>query len=81
MAETFTFRDEDGLSLSDVARLDTMVTVVDAFNFLRDYASHDRLAARGETLGEEDERTVVDLLIEQVEFCDVMVLNRSLIHI
>lgn len=53
VAETFTFRDEGGLSLSDVARLDTMVTVVDAFNFLRDYASHDRLAARGETLGEE----------------------------
>ncbi|WP_249205189.1 zinc metallochaperone GTPase ZigA [Achromobacter sp. Marseille-Q0513] len=76
VAETFTFRDEDGASLSDVARLDTMVTVVDAFNFLRDYASEDRLAARGETLGEEDERTVVDLLIEQVEFCDVMVLNK-----
>ncbi len=77
VAETFTFRDEDGLSLSDVARLDTMVTVVDAFNFLRDYASQDRLAARGETLGEEDERTVADLLIEQVEFCDVMVLNKT----
>ncbi len=76
VAETFTFRDEDG-SLSDVARLDTMVTVVDAFNFLRDYASHDSLAARGETLGDEDRRTVVDLLIEQVEFCDVMVLNKT----
>ncbi|MCZ8385969.1 zinc metallochaperone GTPase ZigA [Achromobacter xylosoxidans] len=77
VAETFTFRDEDGASLSDLARLDTMVTVVDAFNFLRDYASHDSLAARGETLGDEDGRTVVDLLIEQVEFCDVMVLNKT----
>ncbi|WP_454675821.1 zinc metallochaperone GTPase ZigA [Achromobacter pestifer] len=77
VAETFTFRDEDGASLDDVARLDTMVTVVDAFNFLRDYASEDRLAARGEALGDEDARTVVDLLIEQVEFCDVLVLNKT----
>lgn len=77
VAETFTFRDEEGVSLADVAKLDTMVTVVDAFNFLRDYASEDSLAARGETLGEDDERTVVDLLIEQVEFCDVIVLNKT----
>lgn len=77
VAETFTFRDEEGASLSDVARLDTMVTVVDAYNFLRDYASEDSLALRGETLGEDDHRTVVDLLIEQVEFCDVMVLNKT----
>ncbi|XZG69041.1 zinc metallochaperone GTPase ZigA [Chitinibacteraceae bacterium HSL-7] len=76
VAETFTFRDEDGLSLSDLARLDTLVTVVDAFNFLRDYASDELLAERGETLGDEDERTVVDLLIEQIEFCDVLVLNK-----
>ncbi|KAG1243250.1 hypothetical protein G6F65_022529 [Rhizopus arrhizus] len=48
VAETFTFRDEDGASLDDIARLDTMVTVVDAFNFLRDYSSRDRLAERGE---------------------------------
>jgi G3E family GTPase len=77
VAETFTFRDEDEQSLSDVARLDTMVTVVDAFNFLRDYSSRDYLADRGETLGDEDTRTVVDLLIEQVEFCDVLVLNKT----
>lgn len=77
VAETFTFRDEAGVSLDDVARLDTMVTVVDAFNFLQDYASKDLLAARGEALGDEDARTVVDLLIEQVEFCDVMVLNKT----
>jgi G3E family GTPase len=77
VAETFTFRDEQGRSLSDVARLDTMVTVVDAYNFAHDYGSHDMLADRGETMGEEDRRTVVDLLTEQVEFCDVIVLNKT----
>ena len=76
VAETFTFAGEDGKSLSDVARLDTMVTVVDAFNFLKDYSSRDSLSERGESLGEADERTVVDLLIEQIEFCDVIVLNK-----
>jgi G3E family GTPase len=77
VAETFTFRDEEGRSLSDIARLDTMVTVVDAYNFARDYGSHDYLADRGETMGDEDHRTVVDLLTEQVEFCDVIVLNKT----
>lgn len=76
VAETFTFTDEQGRSLSDVARLDTMVTVVDACNFLRDYGSRDSLSERGESLGDEDERSVVDLLVEQVEFCDVIVLNK-----
>ena len=77
VAETFTFRDEEGRSLSDIARLDTMVTVVDAFNFLRDYKSTDSLKERGESMGNEDERNVVDLLIEQIEFCDVIVLNKA----
>ncbi|WP_233839366.1 zinc metallochaperone GTPase ZigA [Paraburkholderia sp. ZP32-5] len=76
VAETFTFEGEDGRSLNEVARLDTMVTVVDAYNFLRDYGSQDSLQARGESLGEQDERTVVDLLINQIEFCDVIVLNK-----
>lgn len=76
VAETFTFEGEDGRSLGEVARLDTMVTVVDSFNFLRDYSSRDSLQSRGESLGEEDVRTVVDLLIEQIEFCDVIVLNK-----
>jgi G3E family GTPase len=76
VAETFTFADEDGVSLSDIAQLDTMVTVVDARNFFDDYSSHDSLAARGESLGEADDRHVVDLLIEQVEFCDVIVINK-----
>jgi Ni2+-binding GTPase involved in maturation of urease and hydrogenase len=77
VAATFDFRDEDGFSLSDLARIDTMVTIVDAFNFLRDYASRDRLADRGETAGQGDDRTVVDLLVEQVEFADVIVLNKT----
>lgn len=77
VAETFTFRDEEGRSLSDVARLDTMVTVVDGYNFLRDYSSQDYIADRGESLGEDDQRPVVSLLVEQVEFCDVIVLNKT----
>ncbi|MFD1121485.1 zinc metallochaperone GTPase ZigA [Methylophilus flavus] len=77
IAETFTFADEDGISLADVAQLDTMVTVVDGYNFLKDYSSQTLLSERGESLGEEDERTVVDLLVEQIEFCDVLVLNKT----
>lgn len=77
IAETFTFADEDGTSLADVAQLDTMVTVVDGYNFLKDYSSQDMLTSRGESLGEEDERTVVDLLVDQIEFCDVLVLNKT----
>ncbi|ENO90238.1 zinc metallochaperone GTPase ZigA [Thauera linaloolentis] len=77
VAETFTFEGEDGRSLGEVARLDTMVTVVDAYNFLRDYGSRDSIRSRGESLGDEDQRTVVDLLIGQIEFCDVIVLNKT----
>ncbi|WP_305971806.1 MULTISPECIES: GTP-binding protein [unclassified Mameliella] len=76
VAATFDFRDEYGDSLSDVARLDTMVTVVDAVNLLNDYSSHDFLRDRGETLGEDDERTLVNLLVEQIEFADVVILNK-----
>lgn len=76
VAETFTFEDEQGSSLSQLARLDTMVTVVDAYNFLREYAEAQLLRERGESLGAEDERTITDLLIEQIEFCNVLVLNK-----
>ncbi|WP_018861219.1 zinc metallochaperone GTPase ZigA [Thioalkalivibrio sp. ALJ3] len=76
VAATFAFRDENGQSLDDVARLDTMVTVVDAGALLKDYASTDYLGDRGESLGEEDERTVVDLLVDQMEFADVIVVNK-----
>lgn len=77
VAETFTFEDEYGVSLSKLTRLDTLVTVVDARNFLDDYASEDLLAQRGESLGEEDERTVATLLVDQIEFCDVIVINKA----
>ncbi|MEM7025684.1 MAG: GTP-binding protein [Pseudomonadota bacterium] len=76
VAATFDFRDEEGESLSDVARLDTMVTVVDAVNLLKDFASHDFLHDRGETMGEEDDRTLVHLLTDQMEFADVVILNK-----
>lgn len=77
VAATFAFRDEEGESLSDVAELDTMVTVVDAVNLLRDFSSHDFLTDRGESLGTEDDRTLVDLLTDQIEFANVIVLNKT----
>jgi G3E family GTPase len=76
VATTFDFRDDNGDSLSDVARLDTMVTVVDAVNLLRDFSSHDFLADHGESAGEGDTRTLVHLLTDQIEFADVIVLNK-----
>ena len=76
MAETFTFRDENEQSLADIARLDTMVTVVDGMNFLLDYQAAESLASRGETLGEDDERSITDLLIEQIEFADVILISK-----
>lgn len=77
VAETFTFADEDGVSLSEVAKLDTMVTVVDAVNFLNDYEEAEMLQDKGESLGEEDERSVADLLIDQVEFADVILISKT----
>lgn len=77
VAETFTFEDENGLSLSDVARLDTMVTVVDGGNFLTDFRQAKSLQEAGESLGDEDERSVADLLIDQVEFADVLLISKT----
>ncbi|NJS14106.1 MAG: GTP-binding protein [Sphingopyxis sp.] len=77
VAATFSFRDEAGESLGDVARLDTMVTVVDAANLLNDYSSRDFLADRGESLGEEGSRSLVSLLVEQIEFADVVIINKA----
>lgn len=77
VAETFTFADENGISLSDVADLDTMVTVVDAVNFLNDYQQAKSLKEKGESLGEEDERSVADLLVDQVEFADVILVSKT----
>jgi len=77
VAETFTFADEDGISLSDVATLDTMVTIVDAVNFLKDYDEAQYLQDTGESLGDEDERSVTDLLVDQVEFADVILISKT----
>ena len=77
VAETFTFADEKGVSLSDVAKLDTMVTVVDAVNFLKDYDQAKYLQETGEALGDDDERSVTDLLVDQVEFADVILISKT----
>ena len=80
VAETFTFADEDGVSLSDVSKLDTMLTVVDAANFLKDYDEAKSLKDSGESLeslGEEDERSVADLLVDQIEFADVLLISKT----
>lgn len=77
VAETFTFRDENGVSLSDVARLDTMVTLVDAVNFPREYEAAMSLLERGIALSEEDQRNISDLLIDQIEFADVLVVSKG----
>ena len=77
VAETFTFTDEQGESLSALARLDTLVTVVDARNFLEDYCSRDELRDRGVGLDESDARDLVQLLVDQVEFANVLVINKT----
>lgn len=77
VAETFTFADENGICLGDIAQLDTMVTVVDAVNFLPEYHEARYLQETGENLGEEDERCVADLLVEQVEFSDVILISKT----
>ncbi len=77
VAATFAFRDEQGFSLADVARLDTLVTVVDAAEFLTDYTSMDDLHGRGLGAGPDDPRAIVDLLIDQVEMADVIVVNKT----
>ncbi|GAB3922979.1 GTP-binding protein [Kribbella albertanoniae] len=77
VAATFEWEFEDGSSLSDQARLDTMVTVVDASGFLRELAVGDRLIERGLATAPEDERSISDLLVDQVEFADVLVISKA----
>jgi G3E family GTPase len=77
VAETFTFEDDEGVSLKDIVRLDTMVTMVDAFNFLRDFNEAKQLVETDESLGEEDQRNVADLLVDQIEFCDKLIISKS----
>ncbi len=77
VAETFTFADPDGAALGELARLDTMVTVVDARNFPLELQSLDELRDRDLAAGEDDDRAIADLLIDQVEFADVIVINKT----
>jgi G3E family GTPase len=77
VAATFDFTDEQGASLNDVARIDTMVTVVDAHNLLADFGSTDFLAQRGQAVGEGDQRRLVHLLTDQIEFANVVVVNKT----
>ena len=77
VAATFTFETDEGVSLSHVARLDTMVTVVDAHRFRHDLGSLDDLRERQLALSDEDERTIPDLLIDQVEFANVIIINKA----
>ncbi len=78
VAQTFTFESEDGtIDLSKFSYIDTMVTVVDAFNFLKDFSSPDYLASRELTNIEGDDRTIVNLLTDQIEFANVIVLNKE----
>ncbi len=76
VAETFFFRNEFGFALEDIARLDTMVTVVDAANFERDFRSPDKLRDRGQEVDPDDERSIIHLLVDQIEFADVILLNK-----
>ena len=77
VAETFTFEDEEGKSLSQIADLDTMVTVVDAGNFMKDFGSWDALTDRRMGLDEDDDRNIVDLLVDQIEFANVIIINKT----
>ncbi|MEH6444493.1 MAG: zinc metallochaperone GTPase ZigA [Oceanospirillaceae bacterium] len=76
VAETFTFTDENNQSLGDIAKLDTMVTVVDAVNFIKDFEDAEYLSQTGQHLDEDDERSVADLLADQVEFADVILISK-----
>ncbi|HCV3654887.1 TPA: GTP-binding protein, partial [Staphylococcus aureus] len=77
VAQTFTYIDDElGIDLTAICRLDTMVTVVDANRFVHDINSEDLLMDRDQSVDETDERSIADLLIDQVEFCDVLIINK-----
>ena len=78
VAQTFSFIDEDnGIDLSKFSYVDTMVTVVDAFNFFKDFGSPETLMDRDLTDIEGDHRTIVNLLTDQIEFANVILLNKT----
>ncbi len=76
IAETFTFENEQGRCLGDVARIDTMVTVLDAANFFNEFTSQDFLKDRGTAVSETDERGIIELMVDQIEFANVILLNK-----
>lgn len=77
VAQTFSYIDEElGIDLTKFCRLDTMVTVVDAYRFWHDFESGDSLLDRKEAMNEEDTREIADLLIDQIEFCNVLIINK-----
>ncbi|MDQ0859917.1 GTP-binding protein [Bacillus sp. V2I10] len=77
VAQTFSYIDEElGIDLTRFCKLDTMVTVVDANRFWHDFRSGDSLIDRKEALSDEDDREIADLLLDQIEFCDVLILNK-----
>lgn len=77
IAQTFTYADaETGIDLTGIAKLDCLVTVVDAYRFWHDFSSGETLLERGQQAGEDDNRDVVDLLIDQIETCDILILNK-----
>ena len=76
VAETFTFKDQAGTSLNDIARLDTLVTVVDGASFLDELHAAEELRARGWQAGSDDERTVAQLFCDQLEFANVIIMNK-----
>ncbi|NMN99534.1 GTP-binding protein [Antrihabitans stalactiti] len=73
VAETFTFIDTNGRALADIARLDTMVTVVDGYSFLRDYRTGGEVDAEAP----EDQRDISDLLVDQIEFADIILVSKT----
>jgi G3E family GTPase len=77
VAETFTFTDELGQTLGDLARLDTLVTVVDAVNFPTDFRSIETLADRSQGIDETDDRDLSPLLVDQIEFANVIVVSKT----
>lgn len=78
VAQTFSYVDDElGIDLTSICRLDTMVTVVDAHRFIHDMKSEDLLIDRDQGVSEDDERSISDLLIDQIEFCDVLILNKT----
>ncbi|MEM7645682.1 MAG: zinc metallochaperone GTPase ZigA [Pseudomonadota bacterium] len=77
VAETFGFEDEEGHSLSEFSRLDTMVTVIDAKNFLHNFKNSESLKDIKMEAGEDDERNLTDLLLDQTEFADVILINKA----